>query len=243
MWAHPADAKLRRMLRVVVRGRCLPFLLDNLPHSLSQGRFRRDALATILTKLRPGSDRVEEERRVTVVERVVLESSEAKASLRKAYAEHYESLNPIVTAARDSRDAAMDLRPATAEATARQHRSRLRRSSALISINAAAIALNLFMAVRALSVWHVISRHRVVEWIQQAAPHMPVTMGAVRTLNVVTAPFRPFLTPLVRLARAGVTTITGVGGGGATGAVVPGQQSRHALSLRAQHPRRRFLQP
>ena len=71
-WQHPTWSKYRRSLRVAVRGRCLPFLLDDLPHQLAQGRMRRDTLSTTVTKLRKGSSTLlEEERRVAIVERCV----------------------------------------------------------------------------------------------------------------------------------------------------------------------------
>jgi len=42
-WMHPLDA---RALRVVVSSDCMPFLLEDYPRRLVEGRVRRDALAT-----------------------------------------------------------------------------------------------------------------------------------------------------------------------------------------------------
>ena len=49
-------------LRVAVYGRCIPFLLDDLPHELSVGRMRRDTIATTVTRL--GHNGYDEQRRV-----------------------------------------------------------------------------------------------------------------------------------------------------------------------------------
>lgn len=80
-WMHPGDGRRRRGevrakdLRVAVRGRCLPFLAAKFPRALSQGRLQRDTVSTQIAKLHPTSGMVQEERRATVIERVVVDPS------------------------------------------------------------------------------------------------------------------------------------------------------------------------
>ena len=39
-----------------------------------------------------------------------------------------------------------------------------------------------------------------MQWVQQASPHFPVTMQAIRLLDTLTLPFRALLGPLARPA-------------------------------------------
>ena len=92
-WAHPSPggtgSRSSKPLRVVVRGRCLPFLLANFPHLLSQGLLRRDTLMTTVF------ESAHTQRRSLVVERVVVNEGTAPA-LARIRAEHRASLNPVV---------------------------------------------------------------------------------------------------------------------------------------------------
>lgn len=204
-WSHPElRRKDTRGLRVAVRGRCVPFLLDDLPWRLSQGRLRRDALASTVTKLRGGSSAVEE-RRITVIERVVVDGSPAvEDALRRARELYPDALNPVVTSESDLESALgggwfggwgagsdVPLRDrSTASLLARQSLRRLRRGTIFLGINAVAIVVNILVAARAVVLWHVVEKNKVIEWIQRAAPHAETTIVAVRGLSFITAPIR-----------------------------------------------------
>ena len=120
-WAHPtASQKGLKPIRVVVRGRCLPFLLAGCPQLLSQGVLRRDTLMTTvfegktdvrrphtcthfpspnararITTGRPSRAPVVSQRRSLVVERVVINAVTSPA-LEMMRSEHKKALNPIV---------------------------------------------------------------------------------------------------------------------------------------------------
>ena len=85
-WAHPM--RQRGRLRIAVYGSCLPFLLEGYPRRLSQGQLRHDALATTVFD---GAT----ERRVLVVERVVVDAA-ASGALMSAREEHAAVISGVV---------------------------------------------------------------------------------------------------------------------------------------------------
>ena len=103
-WVHPeADARLRRSLRVVIAGRCLPLLLDGLPQRLTRGTLRREGLITTLID---GS----QQRRALVMRSIVVDPI-AAPTLAEARARYPGLINPIVTADEDSDDSVADGAP------------------------------------------------------------------------------------------------------------------------------------
>ena len=50
----------------------------------------------------------------------------------------------------------------------------------MLLLNAAIIMLNIFVVFRGVSIWRLIQRLEVVEWVTRAAPHMPVTMRTIK---------------------------------------------------------------
>jgi hypothetical protein len=244
-WQHPERLRRRRgSLRVVVRGECLPFLLDDLPHKLSQGRMRRDALATTITK---HGRRGVEERRVSMVERVVVDSGEAvESALRYAREVHPHALNPLVTSEASEREGGsvnsggwhgffgLGANPENALGSlrdrpvamllARQQLRRLRRGTLFLSINAVAIIINIVVAARAIVLWRVVENNRVVEWIQRAAPHAETTIVAVKWINLATRPIRQAVRGVGIGLRAGFSRLRTVERGGPSlGAGQPGR--------------------
>lgn len=214
-WTHPTDQRSRRGLRVVVSSRCLPFLLEDLPHILAQGRHRRDTLATTVSRLRNGSRLVEEERRVTVVERVIVDAA-AEGELRRARRDHADSLNAVVVASNELPHDGNGLQTVSALlGAARSQRARAQRGAFVLGINALAIAVNAFVAVRAVYLWRIVERNRVIEWIERASPHMPVTIRAASILNGATMPFRRLaalvVAPLAHAARIRARPPRGIG--------------------------------
>ena len=196
-WAHPAKERSLHAVRVAVRASCLPFLQADMPHVLSQGQLRRDALATTLQM--PGSRL---ERRLTVVERVVVDAS-TEAALAGCRANFGECcLNPVVQAAHEigTSESALRLARPVAAFLARQQRRRVQRGTVVLTINLAVIVLNIFVAVRGAQVWTLIRRHQVIEWVQKIAPHTSVTYRAVRLLSWTTMPFRRAAQPFANLA-------------------------------------------
>ena len=167
-WQHPAEPRTRKKLRVVVRGRCLPFLLDDYPHKLAQGRLRKDTLATTVTRLRSGRSKggVEEVRRVAVVDRVSIDHSDATtSSFKRARERHFRALNPVVMLPEQSNWLLPDS-PMTALLRERsdlfeRQRVRWRRGSAMLLVNAVAIAINIVVAWRATALWNIVEKNRV----------------------------------------------------------------------------------
>jgi len=213
-WMHPGDGRRRRGevrakdLRMAVRGRCLPFLAAKFPRALSQGRLQRDTVSTQIAKLHPTSGMVQEERRATVIERVVVDPS-AESLLAQARKTHAASLNPLVTSADELSPSAASNRllekPLTAM-LARQQRDVRRGGLLLLAFNLLVGGLNVLVAVRGVQIWSMVQELKVVEWIQMFRPHLPVTFGAVRLLSWASLPLRrlgqPIMRPVARLAQA-----------------------------------------
>jgi len=212
-WMHPGDGRRRRGevgakdLRVAVHGRCLPFLVAKLPRALSQGQLQRDTVSTQIAKLHPTSGMVQEERRATVIERVVVDPS-AESLLAQARKTHATSLNPLVTSADElSQSAASNrlLEKPLAAMLARQQRDVRRGGLLLLAFNLLVGGLNVLVAVRGVQIWSMVQELKVVEWIQMFRPHLPATFGAVRLLSWASLPLRrlgqPIVRPVVRLAR------------------------------------------
>ena len=184
-WAHPDGG---RRLRVAVLGSCLPFLLDDVPHLLGQGDVRHDAVSTTITRLR-GS--FEETRHVSVVGRVVVGAGAADA-LARARLTHAAALNPLVTGVDEVEDAHVR--------EFRRLRRTVRGAGTVLLLNVVVIALNTVVIWRGMWIWKLIQQLELVQWVQKASPHFPVTMRAIRVLDVVTLPFRAILGPLARPA-------------------------------------------
>lgn len=187
-WCHPSDSKVRSRLRVVLSARCVPFLLEDWPRRLSLGHMRRDALATTVVKLREGSGAVEEERRVVLVERVVLDAV-AASSLKSARLAHPGVINPVVQLLQES-TAPGRLEAPIAELLARHESSQRLRRGSLLALNLAVVSLNLLVAWKGVLLWQLITRVGVVDWIHRIQPHVPVTIRTARLLSWTTAPLR-----------------------------------------------------
>lgn len=99
----------------------------------------------------------------------------------------------------------------------------------MLLLNAAIIMLNIFVVFRGVSIWRLIQRLEVVEWVTRAAPHMPVTMRTIKVLDWTTLPFR----------RLGQGVAHGVGRGlNAIGRVIPRgarPAAAHQLARNAAH--------
>ena len=184
-WAHPGDGRLR----VAVLGSCLPFLLDDVPHLLAQGDVRHDAVSTTITRLR-GS--FEETRHVSVVGRVVVDSRAGDA-LARARHTHVTALNPLVMGVDEVED--------THVREYRRLRRTVRQGGTVLMLNVFVIALNTVVIWRGMWIWKLIQQLELVQWVQRASPHFPVTMRAIRVLDFVTLPFRALIGPLTRPAQ------------------------------------------
>ena len=221
-WAHPDHSG---RLRVAVLGSCLPFLLDDVPHLLGQGDVRHDAVSTTITRSR-GS--FEEKRHLSVVQRVVVDADTAHA-LTRARHTHAAALNPLVTGVNEVEDAhAREFR--RLRRTVRGAGGVLLLNVLVIALNIVVIwrgmcswetptlspdpssnpghlTLAITLALTpGLSlaptrwIWNLIQQLQLVQWVQQASPHFPVTMQAIRLLDTLTLPFRALLGPLARPA-------------------------------------------
>ena len=182
-WVHPRVAGTTS-LRIVVRGRCLPFLVEGIPQRLTSGQVRRDAIATTVVE---GS----RERRALVIRRVVVDEI-AVGALAEARERHKGSLNPIVYTPIEARnEAGYDKRDSLVEAlrAEAQHRRKLT-AWRLIAVNLFVLVINGVVAMRGYEVWSVVQRLKVVEWVQRLRPHVGVTFNAMRVLNWVTLPIR-----------------------------------------------------
>uniref|UniRef100_A0A7S0LIC2 Uncharacterized protein n=1 Tax=Coccolithus braarudii TaxID=221442 RepID=A0A7S0LIC2_9EUKA len=186
-WAHPIDGRLRRTLRVVVDGRCLPFLLQGMPQRLAQGRMVREALATTVID---GTL----ERRAFVVQRVIVNGDAAAEALAHTRNHYSSSLNPLVQVPVEADaagvDAAFSQPSIIAELRAEARQRRRITAWRLISLNVAVLVLNAAMTARGVAVWQLMQQLRVVEWVQRARPHVDTTLHAMRILNWATLPLR-----------------------------------------------------
>lgn len=174
-WSHPLDKA--HQLRVVVSGACMPFLLEEFPRRLSDGRVRRDATATTVIE---GT----RERRALIVERVVIDES-AVGALLEARERHADALNPIISAPSEAPHSSI-VEELRADARQRRRLTAWR----LIGVNVLVLLLNALVAARGVYLWSVLQRLRVVEWITRLRPHVQPTFHAMRVINWVTLPVR-----------------------------------------------------
>ncbi|KAL1528184.1 hypothetical protein AB1Y20_009544 [Prymnesium parvum] len=178
-WAHPSlgSDRVSKPLRVVVRGRCLPFLRAGYLNVLSRGMMRRD---THTSTVYEGST----QRRAVFVERVVVDYATSPV-LAQIRAHHAGALNPVVQQAGEVSPPNNDY--ITAE------RARSLTIWRLIAVNLVVVAVNFVIAARGFYIWDFLSRKRVMEWIQMAQPHVGVTLRTMRVLDWLTRPVRwPF---------------------------------------------------
>ena len=82
-----------------------------------------------------------------------------------------------------------------AEAAANRHATQLAVRTAVAG-NFALMALNVFLAVRGVQIWHLLQRVGFEGWIHTIAYHAPWTRRVARVMNVATMPVRHALRPL-----------------------------------------------
>ena len=199
-WSHPDNGRLR----VAMLGSCLPFLLDDVPHLLAQGDVRHDSVSTTITRLR-GS--YEETRHQSIVGRVVVDAGAADA-LARARHTHSAALNPLVMGVDEVEDAHLR--------EYRRLRRTVREGKTVLLLNVVVIVLNTIVIWRGMWIWKLIQQLELVQWVQRASPHFPVTMRAIRVLNFVSVPFRGVgrgLRTVGETMGRGLHTATGEGAG------------------------------
>lgn len=217
-WSHPASKRVRAGLRVAVYGRCIPFLLDDLPHELSVGRMRRDTIATTVTRL--GHNGYDEQRRVVAVSRVVVDAA-ASSALSYARQAHRRALTPVAQLPNEGGPLGGALAHLFGDDDAFDGDLFNRRAGgrSVLAVHLLVVSLNLWLAVRLLArlahtrvhsqahaprasqvrgimIWNLVRRVGVVEWIRRIRPHADVTIRAARVLDWSTKPFRRLTRPL-----------------------------------------------
>ena len=170
-WSHPASKRVRAGLRVAIYGRCIPFLLDDLPHELSVGRMRRDTIATTVTRL--GHNGYDEQRRVVAVSRVVVDAA-ASSALSYARQAHRRVLTPVAQLTNEGGPLGGALAHLFGDDDAFDGDLFNRRAGgrSVLAVHLVVVSLNLWLAVR------VISR---------LAPHLSPPSSLVRLLPLTGA--------------------------------------------------------